>query len=605
MDVTLVNMPWASVSYPSLACGILKAAVERGGVHRVTVVDANLDFFDWMYREVGTGLREYDFFSLDSYFQGIGDWVFTSALYGDRYWRVDEFCAAHSGDVDEETLRLCVRLHELIPDWVSMYARSLTECCGAVVGFTTTFQQNAASLALARELKRINPGMTTVLGGANCEGTQGSAWHRNFEFVDYVVRGEGEAAFPALLDSLASGESPRGIPGLCWRDKSEIGANSPSAAPLPPEDIVSPEFEDYFERHASSAAATEVEPKLVVEGARGCWWGEKHHCKFCGLNGSFMEFRSKSPQRFRDELLGLAAQHQVLDIYLVDNILDMAYFNTVLPYLEESGFDLRIQCEVKSNLRIDQMRRLVNAGIVQVQPGIENLSSRVLRLMDKGVSGCQNVRFLRDASSLGITVMWNYLYGFPDESDEDYLAVIDQMPSLHHLPPMDGADRIALERFSPYFDRPDLGFDKRNPDPQYARNYALPPEELAEIAYLFASAPAGIGADVERCLLGAVRAWRHDHAVSELEWVRMEAEILILDDRPPFGQREHVIAGSDVVLFEMLDRPRSLSTLHAEFGTGIEDVLLRWQAAGLLFAEDGHYVHVVPEANNQRQLRIG
>ena len=160
----------------------------------------------------------------------------------------------------------------------------------------------------------------------------------------------------------------------------------------------------------------------------------------------------------------------MLDIYLVDNILDMTYFNTVLPKLEESGCDLRIQCEVKSNLRVDQMRQLVRSGIVQVQPGIESLSGHVLRIMDKGVSGCQNVRFLRDASSLGITVMWNYLYGFPGESDADYLQVIDQMPALHHLPPMDGADRIALERFSPYFDRPELGFPKRSPDPQYARN---------------------------------------------------------------------------------------------------------------------------------------
>lgn len=35
---------------------------------------------------------------------------------------------------------------------------------------------------------------------------------------------------------------------------------------------------------------------LVLEGARGCWWGEKHHCTFCGLNGSLMKFRSKPPK---------------------------------------------------------------------------------------------------------------------------------------------------------------------------------------------------------------------------------------------------------------------------------------------------------------------
>ncbi|MEV4643263.1 RiPP maturation radical SAM C-methyltransferase [Saccharopolyspora sp. NPDC049357] len=601
----LVNMPWASVSYPSLACGILKAAAERGGDHRVTVVDANLDFFDWMHGEFGASLREYDFFSLDSYFQGCGDWVFTSALYDDRAWRVEEFWAAHRADVDEAQLRLCVQLHELVPDWISTYAKNLAESANALVGLTTTFQQNAASLALARELKRIDPALRTVLGGANCEGPQGAAWHRNFEFVDFVIRGEGEAAFPALLDALASGDGFPEIPGLCWRHKSEAGANAPSAAPLPPGSIVSPDFGDYFDRHSSCSASTEVEPKLVVEGSRGCWWGEKHHCTFCGLNGAFMEFRSKSPKRFYDELLELVAQHQVLDIYLVDNILDMSYLNTVLPALVESGCDLRIQCEVKSNLRFDQMRLLVDAGIVQVQPGIENLSTRVLRIMDKGVTGCQNVRFLRDASSLGLTVMWNYLYGFPGESESDYIAVLDQMTALHHLPPMDGADRIALERFSPYFDRLDLGFSERSPDPQYARNYDLPSAELADIAYLFTSEPAGIGADAEKHLLDAADAWRAAHPASALECVRMDAEIVITDDRPGFGQHELVLAGTDVAVFDLLDRPRGLSTLQKQFGPGIQDTLNSWLALGLVFTDDGHYVHVVSEANNQRQLRVG
>ena len=40
-----------------------------------------------------------------------------------------------------------------------------------------------------------------------------------------------------------------------------------------------------------------VRPLMVMETARGCWWDAKHHCTFCGLNGEFMGFRSKSPLR--------------------------------------------------------------------------------------------------------------------------------------------------------------------------------------------------------------------------------------------------------------------------------------------------------------------
>ncbi|MGI5451625.1 hypothetical protein ACQEWB_00215 [Streptomyces sp. CA-249302] len=74
----------------------------------------------------------------------------------------------------------------------------------------------------------------------------------------------------------------------------------------------------------------------MVEGARGCWWGEKHHCTFCGLNSSFMEYRSKSPDAFYDEVVRQVERHQVLDLYVVDNILDMKYLPTVLPRMHES-----------------------------------------------------------------------------------------------------------------------------------------------------------------------------------------------------------------------------------------------------------------------------
>src|SRR5690606_30116458 len=108
-----------------------------------------------------------------------------------------------------------------------------------------------------------------------------------------------------------------------------------------------------------------------------------------------------APDRFYQESVDLARRHQLLDFFVVDNILDMAYIDSVLARLAESGYDVRLQYEIKSNLRREHFQRLAEAGAVYVQPGIENLSTHVLRLMDKGVTGCQNVRALRDAESAG------------------------------------------------------------------------------------------------------------------------------------------------------------------------------------------------------------
>ena len=47
----------------------------------------------------------------------------------------------------------------------------------------------------------------------------------------------------------------------------------------------------------ASTLSNLIEPALLAESSRGCWWGEKFHCTFCGLNGAGMKYRSKSPER--------------------------------------------------------------------------------------------------------------------------------------------------------------------------------------------------------------------------------------------------------------------------------------------------------------------
>ncbi len=36
---------------------------------------------------------------------------------------------------------------------------------------------------------------------------------------------------------------------------------------------------------------------VPYETSRGCWWGQKKHCTFCGLNPLGMNYRAKSPER--------------------------------------------------------------------------------------------------------------------------------------------------------------------------------------------------------------------------------------------------------------------------------------------------------------------
>ncbi|BCJ66707.1 RiPP maturation radical SAM C-methyltransferase [Polymorphospora rubra] len=625
MRILLVNMPWTSIDVPSLALGILTNSVrQKLPDAEVEVLHANLDFVDWVVDRTEFGLSDYYYYSLFTYFAGCGDWVFSSALYDDPQWRVAEFTSRVQGQMTERELTLNLDLHRMAPEFVAELAARIVDRAPDVVGFTSTFQQNTAALATAKAVKRLAPGIRTVMGGANCDGEQGAAIHRNFAFIDYVVRGEGETAFPRLLAALDAerpsagdpgrpGEDPAaalaGIEGLCWPGPGgRHVANRMSSTPLPPAEIVAPDYAGYFERLAASRARHWVEPRLVVEGARGCWWGEKHHCTFCGLNGSFMQFRSKHPGRFYDEIIGLAERHQVLDMFVVDNILDMSYVTSLLPRLAESGYDLRLQYEIKSNMKGAQVQALADAGLVSVQPGIENLNSRVLKLMDKGVTGCLNIRMLRDAETSGITIAWNYLYGFPGETDDDYLSVIAQMPALHHLCPADGSTRIAIERFSPFFVKPELGFTDLRPAAQYRLIYDLPESELMDLAYLFDVPPQGIDEETAGRLERAVTEWQHEYAHSRLTHHDLGEEIVLVSRRRHFDW--HVLRLTDpteVAAFRQLDQPHTVAALARRLGSpepAVAALLRRWRELGIVFEDAGQFIQIAPQAMNQDLLRI-
>lgn len=613
MRIVLVHMPWAPIDIPSLALGILRTASERAG-HDVQVRFANLDLVDWLAARTSFDHPAYQYYSDESYFVGAGDWIFSSALYRPDPDRADRFAGLMTGEgATAEQVARTLELYRLAPDYTEWLASELDALEPDLVGFTTTFQQNTAALAVAQRLKQLRPTVWTVFGGANCDGEQGAALHRNFGFVDYVVRGEGELAFPDLLASLTGGATgPAAVPGLCWRTAGgEHVANPMARRPLPPGDILPPTFDGFFDRLDSSAASGWVEPRLLVEGARGCWWGEKHHCTFCGLNGSFMQFRSKRPDQFYDEVVELAGRHRLLDFFVVDNILDMGYFDTVLERLASSGYDIRLQYEIKSNLRREHFQRLADAGAVYVQPGIENLSSHVLKLMDKGVSGCQNVRALRDAESTGVTTMWNYLYGFPGEEPEDYLEIIEQVPRLHHLSPPLGISRIAIERFSPYFNRPELGFDQLAPAPQYAETYQLPEPELADLAYLFVAPPQGIGGKVAEALEAALDGWREAYPGSRLNYHDLGDRIVLASERSGFDWTvAELTQPLEVALFRLLDQPRGLDLLASRTaGCGgdqasVSGALKRFADLGIVFTEAGRWIHVATEPDNQLQLRV-
>jgi len=476
----------------------------------------------------------------------------------------------------------------------------------AVIGFSSTFQQNVASIALSQRIKERYPHVVIVFGGANMEDEMGPEILRSFEHIDYVVSGEGEEALPAFLKALAGGHDPGATPGVVRRGPRGVE----SAASAPPlrnlDSLPLPDFDDYFKR------VTDLELKgvesygrvLPFESSRGCWWGEKHHCTFCGLNGGTMQFRTKHPDKVFEELNHQADRYGVDFFFATDNILGHREGPVLFEKTAQSDCGFKFFCEVKANLSRDQIHALHQGGLRAVQPGIESLSTHVLALMRKGSTMLQNVLALKWFRYYRIQVHWNPIWGFPGEQEADYARELEVLRLISHFDPPGSASRIWLERFSPYFDqREQFPIDAVRPERSYS--FVYPPRvNLERIAYFFDYnmadvAPASIHEATREWVSEWTARWNSRRRDS-LVYRRAGERILINDKRGPEPHGFHSLSGPNATAYEFIsDHIRSIAQVaaHARATHGLDvseddvrESLDQFCVDGLAVAEDGKYL---------------
>lgn len=557
--VLLLSMPWHALERPSLGLSLLQAEV-RMHEQRCEIAYLGFDFADFI------GLEDYQWVQSGlPYTAFAGDWIFTRALYGDR----PDVDARYVQEVLRQTWRLTsAEVQRLlgIRSYVDVFLDHCMRSCEyesySIVGFTSTFEQNLASLALAKRIKEKWPEVLVAFGGANWEDEMGRALHERFSFVDIVCSGEADRSFPAIVQRVAARRRIDEVPGVVFRRGGRSITTGHAAMIGNLDSLPSPNYDDYFASKEGCASATEVTPLLLLETSRGCWWGAKHHCTFCGLNGGTMAFRSKSAERVIEEIRSLTSAYDIHTISVVDNILDMRYFKTLLPMLADEGLPMNLFYEVKANLTLEQVRLLWAAGIRHVQPGIESLSDHVLDLMDKGTTTLQNVQLLKWCREFGIRPEWNFLYGFPGENAGDYDEITALIDSIDFLQPPSGHGPIRLDRFSPYHDRAQgYGLTNVRPMKPYESLYPFDPATLSRVAYYFdfdyadARDPiAYAGPAIDR-----MRRWMTSGPVGALWMIELGDRLALVDRRGV--ERISTLEGWQADVYRACDRATSISSL--------------------------------------------
>jgi ribosomal peptide maturation radical SAM protein 1 len=606
-QVALVNMPFSYSKYPSIQLGTLSALLKSQGIpvdcHYLNVRFAHM---------IGAPLYE----MICEKRALFGEWLFSSLLFRDNPKRAEypRMFKPVFEDISRQSGRPIGYFEEMAtriaPQFLTGALTAIDWGRYKMVGFTSTFDQNVASLTMAKLIKDLYPDVRIVFGGANYDGEMGMEYFRAFPFIDHVVVGEGEESFPALVRHVLEGKTAGYPPGVAYREGDEIMLTANASLFSDFAKTGPPDYDDYYHVLAELGEESRGLDRVVLyEGSRGCWWGEKHHCTFCGLNAQSMKFRAKPPEQVARDMTHLSNRYDTARFRLVDNIIDMKYVENLFGKFAADHCDLDVFIETKSNLHKSQIRTLAAGGVKCMQPGLESLSLSQLRAMDKGVTPMQNIICLKWSFYYRVTVSWNILLGFPGETDEDYRRQISLIPSLLHLQPPEATGKFWLERFSPYYTKPhEYGVRITGPGMAYEYVYDARQLDLNKIAYDFEYELDDWSVDphVYQELVAAIENWQRLYASNDrpfLYYSKALDYVAVYDGRrpqAPIRRRYDGLAGTVIEMCneaaKNVEQMRGAMKDRSNGPENLDAALSRLVADRVLYEERGKYFTLaIPE----------
>jgi len=273
------------------------------------------------------------------------------------------------------------------------------------------------TVRIARAAKKLYPNKPVVLGG----------WHPSLlpdqtlaaEFVDIVVKGQGEHAFLEVVRRIEAGESMSGIEGVGYKQENRLVFNPPRALvpirDLPPKAYHLADF-DAYERVCGRRWA-------MYTSSLAC----PYNCAYCTNDGVYgRKWNALEADQVVEETYDLARRYRLQLLWIVDDnfMVDRGRALAIAEGLIRRGakFDWSIQATTNliARFTVDELKLLRRAGLSQVAQGADSGSPTVMRLMNKTFQSLDTIHTAAaKLTAAGIRPSFNIIFGFPGEGERE------------------------------------------------------------------------------------------------------------------------------------------------------------------------------------------
>jgi radical SAM superfamily enzyme YgiQ (UPF0313 family) len=284
------------------------------------------------------------------------------------------------------------------------------------VGFTAMSFQYKTALDLAKAVKNHNKDIKVLMGGYHVTAdSENIAAGDDMKVIDYLVSGEGEAAFNALVKALATGDGLEKVPGLSYRSNGKI-VHNPRPPLLEIRDINIP---DRDARWFKKGFHVFDMPSDVIETSRGCVF----NCNFCSIRNMYGKtFRKFSTERILADLED-SRRHGSRAVFIADDniTLDGKRYLELCNEITKArlGMQFAIQASINGIKRTPGLPgAMARAGTKWVFLGIENVSDDALTFMHKNdqLKSSDIYQVVADLKKNGMIIVGGFIFGYPEDT---------------------------------------------------------------------------------------------------------------------------------------------------------------------------------------------
>ena len=304
-SVLIISMPYASIDIPSIQLSILDGYLKERDVAVKT-------YHLYLKAAEFYGINNYNRIILppnDSY---TAQMVFSKYVFPDHWNTYINFFKKYYQDAasQDNNLSHLLSFEEYVgktDEFFNWAIRNTEWQKYDIIGFSLNYGQFLPSLAFAKYIKEQSPEKKIVFGGSRTTGILGKRILSSFDYIDYIVSGDGEDT----LYYLATNQVSVGmIPGLIYKKDNEIIWND-SNNNIDINDNPCPSFDSFYT--ALKASSGEIQQffnyygRLPIEISRGCWW---NRCTFCNLNLQYPLYREKNIDKIANEIGTLSNKYR-------------------------------------------------------------------------------------------------------------------------------------------------------------------------------------------------------------------------------------------------------------------------------------------------------